>query len=100
MFKKYVIYLGLNDKVSKKQEITTPAAVGMLARYLKDATVTECTGFYTHNDGTFITENTLKVEKIDFEGDFNMERAAADLKKMFNQEAIAVEIMTVNSKLM
>jgi hypothetical protein len=100
MFKKYVIYLGLNDKVTKKQEIATPAAVEMLARYLKDATVTECTGFFTHADGTFITEKTLKVEKIDFEGDFSMERAAADLKKMFNQEAIAVEIMTVNSKLM
>ena len=100
MFKKYVIYLGLNDKNTKKQEITTPAAVEKVARYMRDCTITECTGFYTHDDGTIITENTLKVEKIDFDGDFNMERAAADLKKMFNQEAIAVEIMTVNSKLM
>ena len=45
-------------------------------------------------------EKTLKIEKIDFNGDFDMERAAADLKKMFNQEAIAVEFSEVNSQLM
>lgn len=100
MFKKYVIYLGLNDKSTKKQEIATPAAVEKVARYMKDCTITECTGFYTHEDQTIVTENTLKIEKIDFEGDFSIERAAADLKVMFNQESIAVEIMTVNSKLM
>ena len=72
----------------------------MLARYLKDATITDATGFYTHDDGTFVIEKTLKIEKIDFPGDFDMERAAADLKQMFNQESIAVEFSTVDSKLM
>ena len=98
--KKYTIYLGLNDKITKKQETETPAAIEMLARYLKDATIAEATGFYTHDDGTFVIEKTLKIEKIDFNDDFDMERAAADLKKMFNQEAIAVEFSEVNSQLM
>lgn len=100
MYKKFTIFLGLNDKITKKQEIETPAAIEILARYLKDATITEATGFYTHDDGTFVIEKTLKIEKIDFNGAFNMDRAAADLKQIFNQEAIAVEFSEVNSQLM
>lgn len=97
--KKCTIYLGLNDKITKKQEIETPAAIEILARYLKDATITEATGFYTHDDGTFVVEKTLKIEKIDFPGEFDMERAAADLKQMFNQESVAVEFSEVDSQL-
>ena len=100
MFKKYVIYLGLNDKTTKKQEIATGDAVLMAARYMKDCTITETTGFYTHENGDVVVEKTLKIEKIDFEGVFNIEKAAADLKAMFNQESIAVEFSTVDSKLM
>lgn len=97
--KKCTIYLGLNDKITKKQEIETPAAIEILARYLKDATITEATGFYTHDDGTFVVEKTLKIEKIDFPGEFDMERAAADLKQMFNQESVAFEFSEVDSQL-
>ena len=100
MFKKYVIYLGLNDKITKKQEIATPAAIEKAARYFKDCTITETTGYYTHDSGDIVTEKTLKIEKIDFGGVFNVEKAAADLKTMFNQESIAVEFSTVDSKLM
>lgn len=100
MFNKYTIYLGLNDKDSKKQEIATSAAIEKVARYLRDCTITECIGFYTHDNGEFVVEKSIKIEKIDFDGSFDMERAADDLKRMFNQESVAVEFSTVDSKLM
>ena len=99
MFNKYAFYLGLNDKETKKQEIATPAAIEKAARYFKDCTITECTGFYTHDNGDVVTEKTLKIEKIDFNGDFNMIAAAEDLKRMFNQESVAVESVITNSQL-
>lgn len=100
MFNKYTVYLGLNDKITKKQEIATSAAIEKAARYLRDCTISECTGFYTHDNGEFVVEKSLKIEKIDFDGSFDMEHAADDLKTMFNQESIAVEFSTVDSKLM
>jgi hypothetical protein len=100
MFNKYTVYLGLNDKITKKQEIATSAAIEKAARYLRDCTISECTGFYTHDDGEFVVEKSLKIEKIDFDGGFGIERAADDLKRMFNQESVAVEFSTVDSKLM
>ena len=96
---KYTLYIGLNDKDTKKQEISTNSALLMLAQYLKDATVQECTGFYTHEKGDIVIEKSLRVEKLDFSGTFDVFAAIRDLKVIFNQESIAVESVECNSEL-
>jgi hypothetical protein len=96
---KYTLYIGLNDKDTKKQEIPTNGALVLLAQYLKDATVQECTGFYTHENGEFIIEKSLRVEKLDFSDTFDVFAAIRDLKIIFNQESIAVESVECNSEL-
>lgn len=98
--KKYNLYVGLNDKDSKRQEISTLDAYKVMMNYFDGATITEATGFYKHDDGTLIIEKSLKVEILDFNDDFNLKASVADLKKLFNQESIAVQIEEVNSQLM
>lgn len=99
--KKYLLFLGLNDKDSKRQEINTLDCYKMLMNYFTDgATITEATGFYRHDDGTLVIERSLKIEILDFLENFNLIHAVDDLKRMFNQESIAVETQEINSKLM
>ena len=98
--KKYNLFLGLNDKDSKKQEISTLNAYKILMNYFSGATVTESTGFYKHEDGTIIIEKSLKIEILDFDNNFNLSQTVNDLKRLFNQESIAVEIQNINSQLM
>jgi hypothetical protein len=98
--KKYTLFLGLNDKITKKQEINTLAAYKVLYNYFKGATITEATGFYKHNDGTVIIEKSLKIELLDFENNLDLDQIIRDLKVMFNQETIAVETNNINSFLM
>ena len=100
MTKKYTIYLGLNDKNTKKQIIRTAEAYSILAGIFEAATITRAIGFYKHDDGTRIQEKTLKIEYLDFSGGFDIEKTAAVLKDTFNQESVAVQIEDVNSVLM
>ena len=89
--RKITFYIGLNDKDAKEQLITTENAVHAAETYFGDCTVTLCHGYYTHDDGTGTREVTIKVDKLDFSGNFNEIKAASDLKAMFNQESIGFE---------
>lgn len=87
----YVIIAGLNDKDSKQQEITTDAAraiiAGIVLKYAGGATLTDCRGIYTHEDGQIVFETSIKIEVggIDEE---NALQIAADVKTALNQESI------------
>lgn len=65
---KFTLYVGLNDKDSKKQEISTLEAYKiinkLLLNYTDGATIFEATGIYKHDDGTFTTEKTLRIELL------------------------------------
>lgn len=96
------LYIGLNDKDTKQQELTNLDAKAeisaILFKYFPNGfTLQECQGMYRHKDGTVVCENTIKVIIFDYEfvGIFNV---LEELKHKLNQECIAVEYIesTVN----
>jgi len=99
MIKKYNLFLGLNDKKTKTQLINTLEAYKLLMNYFSNATITEATGFYKHNDGTVIIEKSLKIEILDFDNIFNLFATCETLKTLFNQESIAVQTEIIDSQL-
>lgn len=98
--KKFTMYVGLNDKDTKKQKIATleayKVATNIFCEYTGGATIYEGSGIYTHNDGTIINEKTL-VCIVFSEDPEAIKKAASALKIAFNQEAIAIESTETNS---
>ena len=98
----YRLYMGLNDKDTKKQEISTEEAYnvfnGLVLRMFDGATVWSAKGVYTHDDGTQVSENTLCCELV-FADYIKVKKFVQQLKQIFNQESIAVQIVEVNSEL-
>ena len=91
----HILFLGLNDKNTKQQEIDTVNAYKITMRAViragyTGATITEATGFYTHDDGATVIEKSLRIDIIDA----NERKTAAlieDLKNLFNQESILLQ---------
>lgn len=100
MFTKYTLYIGLNDKDSKVQEISTLDAYKMIGALVGDCTIQEGRGLYTHADGTQVLESTLIVQVIDFSGKMEIAPIVETIKTALNQESIAVIREAVNSQLM
>lgn len=98
--KKYSLFVGLNDKDAKVQKISTVDAFQIVARIVGDATITETRGVYTHESGVQVIETSFCVQKFDFDGSFNVKRVVNDIKRILNQESVAVVIEDVNSILM
>ena len=86
---KFNLYVGLNDKDSKVQEIDTERAKDIVNRVCGDCSIQEITGYYTHDNGEQVKENTLKVELL-FKQESDVRLYCQDLKKLLNQESIAV----------
>lgn len=89
------LYIGLNDKDTKRQELTNLDAKAeistILFRYFPNGfTLQECQGMYRHEDGTVVCENTIKVILFDYNMGLVLD-AVEDLKLKLNQECIAVE---------
>lgn len=97
--KKVILYLGLFDKDSKAQEISTLDAYKIASNLLTDiigfGTISEANGVYTHDDGTIVNEPTLRIEVSNIEIE-PMKRLAIALKQTFNQESVAFEIVETN----
>ena len=98
--KKFTLYVGLNDQVTKQQEIGTvdayKIATNVFCEYTGGATIYESRGVYTHNNGDIVVENTLVC--IVFSDDQEaIKKAASALKVAFNQETIAIESTETNS---
>ena len=89
------LYIGLNDKDTKRQVITNLDAKveisAILFKYFPNGfTLQECQGMYKHEDGTVVCENTIKVILFDYNIGLVLD-AVEDLKLKLNQECIAVE---------
>lgn len=93
---KIILFLGLFDKDSKAQEVSTLDAFKIASNLLTDiigfGTITEAVGVYTHDDGTIVNEPTLRIEVSDIELE-PMKRLAIALKQAFNQESVAFEVV-------
>lgn len=99
---KYTLYMGLNDKDAKIQLINTVEAykivTNLLTSYTDGATIFDANGIYKHDDGTVVVEKTLRIELLFVE--VETVRIIVDtLKKLFNQESIAVQHEVVESEL-
>lgn len=89
------LYIGLNDKDTKRQEITNLDAKTEISRilfkYFPDSfTLQECQGMYRHEDRTVVCENTIKVTLLCYDISNNV---IEELKLKLNQECIAVEFI-------
>lgn len=92
---KYNIYIGLNDKDSKKQEVSTRRARQEVIKILNANNITgltmyEVTGVFKHEDGATTFEKSLKVELLEVEEE-DVLRSIEELKKALNQECIMLE---------
>ena len=95
-----ILYIGLNDKDSKRQEISTIDAFKIVSRVLREkcggATITQATGIYTHDDGTIVEEATLRCEIFGTTLETVVESAKV-LKMILNQESIGLTEIAAKS---
>lgn len=102
MVKKFTLYLGLNDKDTKVQEVSTIEAYKIVSNLISadfdGGTIYEARGIYKHDNGTIVTETTLRIELL-FADASQVHTLCNTLKKMFNQESIAVQEEVINSEL-
>ena len=107
---KVTICVGLNDRTTKNQEITTAAAVDIvnaaIVRYFGFGTVSVVNGVYSHGDGsnTIVVETTIKIELTFFDLDKDNTKKTVlpfilELKKVLNQESVYLDIATVDAYL-
>ena len=100
--KKFTLYMGLNDKDAKVQVISTIEAYkvvsNIIAKDFGGGTIFEAQGIYKHDDGKIVFEKTLRIEIL-FAEEPQIKALVAELKKIFNQESIAVQVEDINSDL-
>ena len=96
---KFQLYVGLNDKDLKYQTIPTEQAKNIVNNVCGDCSIQEITGYYTHENGEKVKENTLKVELL-FKEFEDVKLYVTDLKRLLNQESIAVNQEVTMSALM
>ena len=95
MIIKYNIYIGLNDKDSKKQEVSTRRAREEVIKILNanniiGLTMYEVTGVFQHEDGILTFEKSLKVELLEVKKE-EVLKSIEELKTALNQESIMLE---------
>ena len=104
MTTKIIFYVGLNDKDSKTKLIDSITASRIIERVFSrhevdGATTNFARGIYKHGDGTIVTEETIMVQVFEFGEPIDVAAICEDLKRLLNQESIAVERQETNSKL-
>jgi hypothetical protein len=93
---KYNIYIGLNDKDSKKQEVSTRIAKEEVIKVLNNnningLTMYEVMGVFKHiEDGVIVFEKSLKIELLEVKEE-EVIKSIQELKKALNQESILLE---------
>lgn len=99
---KYTLYMGLNDKETKRQMVSTLEAYkivsNLVSQMFDGGTIYEADGVYKHDDGTIVIEKTLKIELL-FAEQKDVKDFCETLKRVFNQESIAVQREEINSEL-
>ena len=86
---RHTLIVGLNDKDSKKQEVSNAKARKIIMGIVGDCTMSDALGHYTHEDGTQVKEKSIKVEML-FKGDNEVIEFAHRIKKELNQESVAL----------
>jgi hypothetical protein len=99
---KHILTIGLNDKDTYTQKFDTITAYKMIEQILSPRTngytMYETNGGYMHDNGTFISEKSIRIELM-FISQTQVFIIADLIKQQLNQETIAYETITSNSKL-
>lgn len=100
---KFNLYVGLNDKDTKKQEIATLEAYKVITNIIASNdvsgfTIYEANGYYIHEDKTISIEKSLKIEMMFIELDV-IQNIIKDIKKALNQESIILQTEKIKSEL-
>lgn len=91
---KHTLFIGLNDK-DTKQQVTPSRNIKALIRLMTKngytgGTISQAEGFYTHQDGSFTTEKTIRVEIIDADA-VKTTNLINDIKVALNQECVGLQ---------
>ncbi len=93
--KKYTIYLGVNDKDTRKQEIPTETIREQMheicIKYVDGYTVSVADGFYRDGDGNITHEVSLVYVFIDVPID-SVQKIMDEALVKFNQSSILLEV--------
>ena len=93
---RYTLTIGLFDKDTKKQKISSEIAIRIVADLVVNTigfgTVHQGNGIYTHNNGSIVVEPSL-VYFVDGEKDLKdkVKTLAWQIKKALNQESVMLE---------
>lgn len=98
----YTMMIGLNDKETKKQEISTDVALNIVKslcwEIFEGSTVSLAYGLYKHDDGEKVSENTIRVELM-MVNESQVKQFAETIKKVLNQESVLVIKAEIKSDL-
>lgn len=86
---RYTLYVGLNDKDAKVQLVPAELAEETVMSIVGDCSIERIRGCYSHEDGTRVFENTLKVSIL-FRSEPEIEQYIAAIKQQLNQESVAI----------
>ena len=93
----HTLTIGMNDKNTKKQEMTVEHAKMLISSVIGDCTIKEgATGYYTHEDGTPVIEKSLEVKKFGGSKKDIIENVRV-LKELLNQESIVLDTKRSNA---
>ena len=94
----YTLFIGMNDKDTHKQKLSTEEFKERIANTLGDCTIREgATGYYTHNNGIRVIEKSLEVTK--FGGSKrSIVNMVKQLKQILNQECIILKTQVSKSE--
>lgn len=91
--KNYNLFLGLNDKDSKKQEFTTIDAYKICSKLatkkFDGCTITQAQGYYRDSNNNLVLENTLQIQIATNDKKAILQYCKL-LKTIFNQECILI----------
>jgi hypothetical protein len=101
MTRKFTLSVGLNDKDTKVQRISTIEAYKIVENVIVEkvggGSIFEGRGVYKHDNGQVVIENSLQVQLFDCELD-KVREVVEIIKVMLNQESIILTIEEVNSQ--
>lgn len=100
--KKYIISIGLNDKDTKEQIVNTTQAQFIIEDKVAIAfgwgTIIPSRGVFRHEDGTIVRENSIRVETLAYASEEDAKDFCEDMKAIFNQESVLLEIVEVSEQ--
>ena len=91
---RYLMYVGLNDKDTGEQKISTDEAVELLnnicAKYLRGFNIRKSVGYWTDDDGNPVSENSLVIS-YNFIEEKNIHIMADEVIQTLNQDSVFLE---------